>query len=149
MSTNTEDKPRTGAGPFWTMGTGTLLLIIGIIVGSMKVGSLCGSPFDPDSFAAEYYDAIGGSGAAASCRESIASANIVTWALIAIGVILFVAGLIMRSINRSRPLRTEQSVAPAAPGIGAQIEDLARLRDQGLLTPEEFEAKKAELLARL
>jgi uncharacterized membrane protein YdbT with pleckstrin-like domain len=31
----------------------------------------------------------------------------------------------------------------------AQIEELAALRDQGLITPEEFEAKKAELLQRL
>jgi uncharacterized membrane protein YdbT with pleckstrin-like domain len=31
----------------------------------------------------------------------------------------------------------------------AQIEELAALRDQGLITPEEFEAKRAELLERL
>lgn len=47
--------------------------------------------------------------------------------------------------------------APAAPApapsveqdIPAQIEKLGELRDRGLLTPEEFDAKKAELLARL
>lgn len=47
---------------------------------------------------------------------------------------------------------------PAAPAPGGpsgassvprQIEELARLRDQGLLTPEEFESKKAELLRRM
>jgi uncharacterized membrane protein YdbT with pleckstrin-like domain len=35
------------------------------------------------------------------------------------------------------------------PSIAGQIEDLARLRDAGHLTPEEFEAKKAELLKRM
>jgi hypothetical protein len=41
---------------------------------------------------------------------------------------------------------------PAAPGGGdplAMIERLAALRSQGILTDEEFAAKKAELLARL
>jgi hypothetical protein len=39
--------------------------------------------------------------------------------------------------------------APAAAGgddLAAQIESLGRLRDQGLLTEEEFAAKKAQLL---
>jgi membrane protein YdbS with pleckstrin-like domain len=40
--------------------------------------------------------------------------------------------------------------APApAPGVPEQIEQLARLRDQGHITPAEFEAKKAELLGRM
>lgn len=44
--------------------------------------------------------------------------------------------------------------APAAPAqatddVFAQLEKLGKLRDAGVLTPEEFEAKKAELLARL
>jgi uncharacterized membrane protein YdbT with pleckstrin-like domain len=39
--------------------------------------------------------------------------------------------------------------APAAQDITAALNNLADLRDRGALTPEEFEAKKAELLARL
>ncbi len=39
--------------------------------------------------------------------------------------------------------------APAPPGVPEQIEQLARLRDQGHITPEEFEAKKSELLGRM
>jgi hypothetical protein len=43
---------------------------------------------------------------------------------------------------------------PAAPAVDAsvimeQIKQLAGLRDAGALTPEEFEAKKAELLKRI
>lgn len=48
--------------------------------------------------------------------------------------------------------RMNAPVAPApAPerDIAAQIEKLGELRDRGLVTPEEFEAKKTELLARL
>ena len=48
----------------------------------------------------------------------------------------------------------EQGPAAAAPAAGGQtvpeqIEALARLRDQGHITPEEFEAKKSELLGRM
>jgi hypothetical protein len=36
-----------------------------------------------------------------------------------------------------------------APNVLEQIRQLARARDEGLITPEEFEAKKVELLSRL
>ncbi|MBM3659730.1 MAG: hypothetical protein FJW95_09540 [Actinobacteria bacterium] len=39
--------------------------------------------------------------------------------------------------------------APAGQAVPEQIEALARLRDAGHITPEEFEAKKAELLGRM
>jgi hypothetical protein len=38
---------------------------------------------------------------------------------------------------------------PSAPNIGDQIQQLALLRDQGILTQAEFDAKKADLLARM
>ena len=42
-----------------------------------------------------------------------------------------------------------QAAAPAAAGepeYMAELQQLAELRDQGILTPEEFEAKKAQIL---
>lgn len=39
--------------------------------------------------------------------------------------------------------------APAEPSVTEQLEDLGRLRKDGVLTEEEFQAKKAELLKRL
>jgi uncharacterized membrane protein YdbT with pleckstrin-like domain len=49
-----------------------------------------------------------------------------------------------------------EPAAPAAPPTPAEkpsvtdlIEELAALRDKGIITPEEFEAKKADLLARM
>jgi hypothetical protein len=38
------------------------------------------------------------------------------------------------------------AAAPAEPDYVAELEQLAQLRDQGILTPEEFEAKKKQLL---
>ena len=53
-------------------------------------------------------------------------------------------------------IATRQSPPPVytpppapAPDIAGQLQQLATLRDQGILTPQEFEAKKAELLARM
>jgi hypothetical protein len=41
---------------------------------------------------------------------------------------------------------TAAAVAPAEPEYMAELEQLAKLRDQGILTPEEFEAKKKQIL---
>jgi uncharacterized membrane protein YdbT with pleckstrin-like domain len=49
--------------------------------------------------------------------------------------------------NGNRMMRGGAGVS--TPSIPEQIEALARLRDQGVLEPEEFEAKKQDLLNRL
>jgi uncharacterized membrane protein YdbT with pleckstrin-like domain len=43
----------------------------------------------------------------------------------------------------------QQAPAPAAPSAADQISQLAALREQGHITEEEFQAKKAELLRRM
>lgn len=42
-----------------------------------------------------------------------------------------------------------QQETSAAPDFAAQLQQLASLRDSGVITPEEFEAKKAEILERM
>jgi hypothetical protein len=39
-----------------------------------------------------------------------------------------------------------EPAAPAAPGYTAELEQLAQLRDQGVITAEDFDAKKRQLL---
>jgi hypothetical protein len=39
-----------------------------------------------------------------------------------------------------------QQAAPAAPDYAAELEQLAQLKAQGILTEEEFEAKKKQIL---
>jgi hypothetical protein len=46
----------------------------------------------------------------------------------------------------SEPQAASQPAAPAEPEYMAELEQLAQLRDQGILTPEEFEAKKKQIL---
>jgi hypothetical protein len=40
----------------------------------------------------------------------------------------------------------QQQAAPAEPDMTEQIEQLGKLHEQGLLTDEEFEAKKKQIL---
>jgi hypothetical protein len=47
------------------------------------------------------------------------------------------------------PARTSQPATPAANDPLDQIRRLAELRDQGIITEQEFAAKKAELLDRI
>jgi Short C-terminal domain len=44
---------------------------------------------------------------------------------------------------------TPQQPAPDSPDVTEQIRKLAELRDQGILTDEEFQSKKKELLSKL
>jgi hypothetical protein len=61
--------------------------------------------------------------------------------------------LVSGIIKDRRPATTESALtdqAPAAtPDVTEMISKLASLRDSGILTDDEFQAKKAELLARL
>jgi hypothetical protein len=47
------------------------------------------------------------------------------------------------------PAAAPQSAAPPANQLASTLESLAGLRDKGLITPEEYEAKKRELLERM
>lgn len=63
--------------------------------------------------------------------------------------------VLMQLVAGSHPSQQQAAPAPAAPAqaaapdVAAQLHQLAGLRDAGVLTEEEFAAKKAELIARL
>lgn len=50
---------------------------------------------------------------------------------------------------RGTPGKESPATAPTTEDIPSQIEKLAQLRDKGILSPAEFEKKKAELLSRM
>jgi len=60
-----------------------------------------------------------------------------------------IAGLIRQRMDGARTAPAAAATGPAADDVIAQIKRLGELRDAGVVTSEEFEAKKAELLARL
>jgi membrane protease subunit (stomatin/prohibitin family) len=47
----------------------------------------------------------------------------------------------------AEPQPQAQAAAPAEPDMVSQLKDLAALKDQGILTEEEFAAQKAKILA--
>jgi uncharacterized membrane protein YdbT with pleckstrin-like domain len=47
------------------------------------------------------------------------------------------------------PVQVSPTAAAAPPSVADQIKDLAELRDQGHITADEYEAKKAQLLERM
>jgi len=48
--------------------------------------------------------------------------------------------------QQAEPQAAAPAAAPAEPEYMAELEQLAQLRDQGILSPEEFEAKKKQIL---
>lgn len=140
---------KRGSVWFLGVGVGVVLIVIGLIKGFSSAGPNCGAPFKKDAVA-EYMDAISLDNGlvthfAAGCRSKIADATMVTWILIILGVIVMLASFLIQAVIRAGQ-RT--SPTPVAPTMATQIEDLARLRDKGLITPEEYEAKRQELLGR-
>ncbi|MHA7209515.1 SHOCT domain-containing protein [Arthrobacter sp. MDT1-65] len=132
----------------WILGLGSTITVLGFIIGFTDVSDICGSPFNPDNTVAELTDAMmyeGGLGFGsneADCIQEIASAAALTWALVGIGILTLLTWLIVRAITRATPR------GPVQPTVGSQIHDLAALRAQGIISDEEFEAKKTDLLSR-
>jgi hypothetical protein len=102
----------------WLIGAGFAALLAGIVFGLQKTGPLCGSPLIPDSRAAEVFDALHrGAEAAAACYRTIGAAAVPTWILIALGVVLVLAGVTVRIvvISRSAAPSREPRVPPPGP----------------------------------
>jgi hypothetical protein len=132
----------TRRGWIWLIAAGFAVSVAGIVVGLQKAGRLCGSPLIPQSPEAEVADMLrGGAGAAAECYRNIDSAAIPTWTLIVLGIAVVLTGVIIRVVTINR-----FSAVAEAPSIAAQLEDLARRHEQGLISTEEFDAKRADLL---
>jgi hypothetical protein len=67
------------------------------------------------------------------------------------GTATAVSGRVARRQQNRYAAEEQQAAAPAPaaaaePEYMAELEQLAQLRDQGILTPEEFEAKKKQIL---
>lgn len=86
-------------------------------------------------------------GAARSCEKSIAAAAVPTWILIVLGIALVMVGIIIRAIGKNRV--TASVAAPAEPTIASRLEDLARLKEQGLISVSEYDLKRTELMRQL
>lgn len=66
-----------------------------------------------------------------------------------VGDVDSLATAIREELNRVRAAQAPAAPPAAAPDALDQLAKLAALRDAGVVTPEEFEVKKAELLRRI
>ncbi|MFP5367756.1 MAG: SHOCT domain-containing protein [Actinomycetes bacterium] len=135
--------PMTRRGWIWLIAAGFAVSVVGIIVGMQKAGPLCGSPLIPQSREAEIFDALRpGSQAAAECYRNIDAAAVPAWTLIALGIMVVLTGVIIRVVTINR-------FSTSAPSVAAQLDDLVRRHKEGLISTEEFNAKRVDLLKRL
>jgi uncharacterized membrane protein len=145
MERTVQRDPRTRRGWIWLIAAGFSVSITGIIVGLQKAGPLCGSALMPQSRAAEIFDALRtGSRAASECYRRADSAAVPTWTLIVLGFALVLTGVIIRVVSINR-----YAAGAASPSVAAQIEELVRLQRQGLISDDELNTRRAELLKRL
>lgn len=139
-----------GTGWWWGIAAGTALIIVGIIFGFQAAGAYCGAPFKASNMA-EYMDAYApaygySSDYAADCQVDMVSATTTTWILIGLGVLVTLASALIMATIRSGARGRAAEAPPAVQTMASRIEDLARLRDKGLVSPEEYEWKRQELL---
>lgn len=84
---------------------------------------------------------------ASSRGQSAIAAFLIGFVLGWIGLILVF--LLMKPEILDRARTTVDNVGRSRTDVAEKIRTLGELRDQGLLTADEFQAKKAELLARI
>lgn len=142
-----EQGAKKSKGRIWLIVVGSILSILGIIIGSIRVGA-CGTGLLPNYSAAHELDSlVGGNGAMSLCNRNMPFYAGLTWSLLLLGIALIVTALVLRSASKKR---TATAVGPApSPSVVSKMEDLSRLKEQGLITPEQFDAKRQELLSAL
>lgn len=121
---------------------------ISIAVGNTRQGHLCGTVFNPRSGAASFYDTLSGStgGAARECAESISPAAVPTWMFLVLGIIVIIAGFIIKHSPAKQTVAVNAAPAPVQTSVGDKLVELDSLRQRVLITEVEFEAKRKDLL---
>lgn len=166
---NIMETPQKPWGPFWPFLLGTGIFIAGIVCGfNVPAGTYCDAAFSPDQHSAQMEDLHQAYSKAlmedahqafsnlpetdyeSACKASAAQWSALWWAVIALGVVVFCLGFVVL-LNRDRRIAAMRAAVPqtlAAPaqGVAAELAHLAQLRDQGVVTQDDFEQQKAKLL---
>lgn len=136
------------AGLRWPFILGPLVSIAGIVMGfNIPVGYKCSGAFASYHLEAAGYDIAYAtargvrSGVSDACIAAAPAQMGIYFGIIGFGIAIVILGVVLRS-NR------KPAVVPAGPAfsIANELARLASLRDQGVLTTEEFEYQKKILL---
>jgi uncharacterized membrane protein YeaQ/YmgE (transglycosylase-associated protein family) len=124
--------------------------VIGLIIGGALIGALARLAVPgPDPMPIWLTIAIGAVGAnvGGAIGFALLGAYGVFFGALTVAILLVVG---YRRFVQHRPITGPAAQLPPKRGDAiAELEQLGDLRDRGVITPEEFEAKKAELLSRI
>jgi hypothetical protein len=132
--------------PSWPLLLGLAIIGFGIFLGyAVSVGPYCDGAFAVQNSAsgADIASAMIGrsSDYSSKCRAAAGQQSVIYWGIIGFGAAVFVLGLVLRTVVGSR----SKELPPAT--VADELEQLAALRDRGVLTEEEFDQQKRRVLA--
>ncbi|MFD0046972.1 SHOCT domain-containing protein [Pseudarthrobacter scleromae] len=132
--------------PFWPLLLGLAVVAAGIFLGyAVDVGPYCDGAFAVQNSAsgADIANAMSGrrSDYSSECLAAASQQSVIYWGIIGFGAAVFILGLLLRTVLGSRA-----AVHPVAT-VSSELEQLAALRDRGVLTDDEFDQQKRRLLA--
>lgn len=137
--------PKKASAATWLGWIGGLTTALGFIL-LVRPIEYCGSVLSPDLSTARTYDLLYNSGAVLHCMKKVAAATVPTWLVFGLGLLLVITAIIVAVIAKRPP--AAPVMAPATPSLTAELEKLASLKNNGVITEEEFQQSKAALLAR-
>ncbi|MDQ0769573.1 hypothetical protein QF031_002322 [Pseudarthrobacter defluvii] len=138
---------RVRSGPAWPLFLGVAIIAVGIFLGyTVSVGPYCDGAFTSQTSAAgaDIANAMHGRTAnySGACRAAAGQQSAIYWGIIGFGAAVIILGLVLRTVLGRRP-----QVNPSR-NVTAELEQLAKLLDRGLLTQDEFNQQKGKLLAQ-
>lgn len=141
--------PKKASAATWLGWIGGLTTALGFIL-LVRPIEYCGSVLSPDLSRARTYDLLYNSGEVLRCMKKVAAATVPTWLVFGLGLLLVITAIIVAVIAKRPPAAPVMApvMAPATPSLTAELEKLASLKNNGVITEEEFQQSKAALLAR-
>lgn len=138
--------PKKASAATWVGWIGGLTTALGIYLLARRIPT-CGSVLKPDLLNAELLDITYKTRRyTQDCLDQLDTATVPAWVVTCVGLLLIITAIIVAVIAKRPP--AAPVMAPATPSLTAELEKLASLKNNGVITEEEFQQSKAALLAR-
>lgn len=146
LATRRPDRARSG--PIWPLLLGLAIIGVGTFLGyTVSVGPHCDGAFTQQTSAAgaDIASAMNGklSNYSEDCRAASGQQSVIYWGIIGFGGAVVVLGLVLQTV-----LGRPTSIGSKRDTVADELEQLARLLEQGVLTQDEFARQKEKLLSR-
>ena len=139
--------PKKASAATWVGWIGGLTTALGIYLLARRIPT-CGSVLKPDLLNAELLDITYKTRRyTQDCLDQLDTATVPAWVVTCVGLLLIITAIIVAVIAKRPPAAPVMAPA-AAPSLTGELENLAALKNNGVITEEEFQQSKAALLAR-